>query len=213
MAFVFDLYGTLLDLDSLMAPLERRFGPRAGAFAELWRRKQVEYSWLLAAMGAYLPFDEVTRRAAAYALEALDLEGSADALAALYDKLHAHPDAAQFLRRLPAGQRAVLSNGPAAAIDSALERSGLRPWVDVILSADGVASFKPDPKVYRQVIERFGCPPSDVWFFSSNAWDAAGASAFGFRVAWVRRRAVPPERIGGDIAVVIERLTDWSAAG
>ncbi len=203
---VFDLYGTLLDVDSVAHVAETIFPGKGERLSEIWRQKQLEYSWLLTLMGDDRDFEAVTRLGLRYALTALGLEGGPAIearLLASYDRLRVFPDVEAFLEamrdRVPL---AVLSNGTPRMLSSALESAGIRGFFSAVLSAATVKKHKPHPDVYRLVTERFGVSPEAVGFVSSNAWDAHGAAGFGFRAFWVNRKGAPAEALGGDVVEV-----------
>ena len=161
-AFVFDAYGTLYDVQSPAAALEAIFPGKGTLAAQLWRQKQLEYTWLRTAMAEFRDFAVVTREALRFALHALDLhaddERSAE-LFATWQKLEPFPDAAATLRALAPHTRAILSNGGQAMLDELVERSGLGDDLDAVISVDAAEAFKPSPRAYRLVEERLGAPP------------------------------------------------------
>lgn len=195
--YVFDAYGTLFDVNSAVARHRDAIGPQADRLAELWRGKQLEYTWVRSLMGAYRDFGAVT--ADALDVAALRCGGiSADlraGLLAAYDRLDAYADVLPVLQALKAtGSRtAILSNGTPAMLESAVQSAGLGPFLDAVLSVDALAVFKTAPQVYALVEARFGMPPAQVSFQSSNRWDVAGAAKFGFRAIWINRSAQPDE--------------------
>lgn len=214
MIAVFDVYGTLLDLAALEEALGQRFGEAAARFAELWHRARLEYSWLHTLAGSAPSFGQVTVDAAAWALERLGLAADPAELAALWrTALAPYPEVPGALAELGARgvRRVVLSNGDPDALEAALAAAGIDGLFDRILSARAAGAFKPDPRVYRLVVEAFGVEPAAVWFFSSNFWDVFGAQRFGFRAAWVRRRAELPDRLGVRPEAVLASLADAPA--
>ena len=212
-AVVFDLYGTLLDVDSVVPKLEARFPGQGEALSRIWRQKQLEYSWLFTLMGEELDSVAVTRLGLRYALGALGLEGGEAIearLLAAYDRLAAFPDVETFLEALRTRvPLAILSNGTPRMLSSALENAGLSSFFSAVLSAATVRKHKPHPEVYALAARHFGLSPGEIGFVSSNAWDAHGAARFGFRAFWVNRKAAPPEPLGGDV-VEVESLSALS---
>lgn len=209
-ACVFDAYGTLFDVNSAAERERPALGDKADALADLWRRKQLEYSWLRSLMGAYAPFSQITAEALDHALEATGLGPEAkDRLMALYMRLDAYPEVPGVLARLRAAgiATAILSNGSPDMLDAAVASAGLDSHLDAVLSADALGVFKPDPRVYRLALDRLGLgAPEDVLFLSSNGWDAHGAAHFGFRVAWVNRAGLADERLPGAALHVMDGL-------
>lgn len=196
---VFDAYGTLFDVNSAARQAAAELGEKWAPLAELWRTKQLQYSWLRALMGRHADFWQVTGDALDFALESLRLRDDAlrGRLMDLYLRLHAFPEVQRVLTRLKAaGQRtAILSNGAPRMLSAAAQNAGIEHLLDAILSVEEVGIYKPHPSVYRLAIDRFHCQPRNVCFVSSNAWDAYAAKAFGFNVAWCNRARQLPERL------------------
>lgn len=197
MPYVFDVYGTLLDVDAAAREAAQEPGIEAlqtcwPALATGWRQRQLSYSWLRTAMDRYVDFWTITQNALDVTLAELDLAGDAtlrDRLLALYTQLSAYNEVPTVLAQLAARDSgmAVLSNGSPTMLDSALGAAQIAPMFDQILSVDAIEIYKPNPAVYRMVTDAYGCAPHEVVFFSSNHWDVAGAGAFGFTTIWVNR--------------------------
>jgi 2-haloacid dehalogenase len=211
-ACVFDMYGTLLDLDSAIAPHERALGAKGPAFLALWRAKQLEYTWLRTVMGRHADFLQVTRDALAYAMEAhgLDDPGLASALMDSFRRLSAFPDAVPALESMRAAgiRTAVLSNGTPAMLDEALDSSGLAPLLDAAFSVEPMGRFKPSPPVYTCLMSSLDVSPHEILFVSANAWDAVGAANAGLDAAWINRRGAPTERLPAAPRVVVRSLAE-----
>lgn len=207
MPFVYDVYGTLLDVDAATRQLASEDGREeivaiAGDISARWRQRQLSSSWLCSLMGQYTDFWTLTCAALDVTLAEMEIDDPdlREKLLALYLDLSAYDEVpAQLKAMKEAGhQLAVLSNGNSEMLNRALHSAGIAPLFDAVLSVDSLRRYKPDPLVYAMVTETFGCTPQDVRFFSSNNWDIAGAGAFGFRTLWVNRAArpwdVPPPR-------------------
>ena len=211
-ACVFDAYGTLFDVHSAVAHGGAALGDKAPAVSALWRQKQLEYTWLRSLMGAHADFRQVTKEGLDYALAFHGIEdpGLAARLMDLYLTLDAYPDAAPCLEALRAAGRAtaILSNGEPEMLRAAVASAGLAALFDAVLSVEEVGIFKPDPRTYRLAVDRLQVPAERVCFVSTNAWDAAGAAYFGFRVAWLNRFGLRLERLPGSPAAVIEGLDE-----
>lgn len=201
---IFDAYGTLFDVSSAARAASAEPGREAltgvwQVLSENWRRKQLEYSWLRAVMGAHCDFWQVTKDGLDWAMEASGLTdaGLRGRLLALYRELEAYPEAPAMLGALKARglATAILSNGSPAMLTDAARSAGIGGLLDDMLSVESVGVFKPDARVYALVTERFSCRPDEVLFVSSNGWDAAGAAAFGFITAWVNRANLPVDRL------------------
>jgi len=216
MPYVFDAYGTLFDFHAAVTRHHVAAGPDAALFSEVWRQKQLEYTWTHTLAGRYVEFWTLTQRALDYCFErfpSVDRKLRADLLGA-YLKLDAFPDARKVLDALKArGERtAILTNGSPAMVASAVEAAGLKTVLDAVLSVDTVKMFKPRAEVYTLVTKEFSCQPSDVVFVSSNRWDAFGATAFGFRTVWINRAKAPDEYPDFPPVAVVTNLTGLLSA-
>lgn len=198
-ACVFDAYGTLFDVHSAVGKHQARLGDTAQAVSVMWRTKQLEYTWLRSLMDRYADFWQVTGEALDYALDANEISdaGLRDDLMSAYLSLDCYAEVPSVLEQLKsAGMKtAVLSNGSPRMLMSAVESAGLGQYLDAVLSVDSLGIFKPHPSVYQMAVEELAVNASAVSFQSSNAWDAAGASTFGFRVAWINRFGQAVERL------------------
>ncbi|WP_299743475.1 haloacid dehalogenase type II [uncultured Tateyamaria sp.] len=202
---IFDAYGTLFDVAAAarIAAAEPAFPQLADtwpAVAEHWRQKQLQYTWLRAISDAHTDFWQVTQEGLDWALERNCLAGDAalrERLLALYWELQAYPEVPAMLHALKdAGMNtAILSNGSPDMLNGAVQSAGIGDVLDDYLSVESVGIFKPDSRVYDLVGQRFGCAANEVLFVSSNGWDAAGASGYGFTTAWVNRAGEPVDRL------------------
>lgn len=196
---MFGAYGTLFDVNSAAAHEKNALGEKWQPLADLWRAKQLQYTWLRGLMGRHVDFWRVTGDALDFALGSLKLEDASlrARLMELYLGLQTYPEVKDTLLRLKAhGMKlAILSNGEPKMLAAAAANSGIAELLDAILSVEEVGVFKPHPSVYRLPADRFGIAPADMCFVSSNGWDAHAAKAFGFRVIWCNRFGQEPERI------------------
>jgi 2-haloacid dehalogenase len=198
-AVVFDAYGTLLDLASAVGQARDVLGDRWQPLSDLWRQKQLQYTWLRSLMGRHADFWQVTGEALDFALEALRISeaGLRQRLMDAYARLDAFPDAAPALTALRARglKLAVLSNGSPRMLAQAVRSARLDGLLDHVLSVEDVAIYKPHPSVYRLACDKLGVWPAEIAFVSANGWDAWGAKASGLRVAWCNRAGQPKERL------------------
>jgi 2-haloacid dehalogenase len=196
---VFDAYGTLFDFNTAVAKHRDELGDKADQLSALWRAKQLEYTWLRSLMRVYSDFWQVTGEGLDYALATLGLErpGLKDKLMNAYLELGVYPEVPAMLKALKAAgmKTAILSNGEPGMLEAAVRNSRLTELINAVLSVDSVGIYKPHPSVYRLAVDRLGVPARRICFQSSNAWDAAGAAQFGFRVAWINRFGQKPERL------------------
>lgn len=210
-AFVFDAYGTLFDVHAAIARHRDEVGPDADRLSELWRAKQLEYSWTLTLAGRYLDFWSLTQQALDHAfarVPSADRRLRAKLLEA-YQELDAFPDARATLRELKRrGHRtAILSNGSPDMLAAAVAAAGLGADLDCVLSVDSIRMYKPRREVYALVPAAMQVEPGDVVFVSSNRWDVMGAASFGFRAAWINRANLPDEYADRPPALVLRDLT------
>ncbi len=200
-ACVFDAYGTLFDVHSAVARLRADVGPKADQLSQIWRTKQLEYTWLRSLMGEYRDFWQLTGDALDYALAQTGVGPAAirDRLMDAYLGLDAYPEVPAMLGRLKAAglKTAILSNGEPNMLEAAVKAAGLANLLDHVLSVDGLRIYKPHPTVYQLAVDRLGVRPDAIAFQSSNAWDVHGASVFGFRPVWINRFGAPAERLPG----------------
>jgi 2-haloacid dehalogenase len=215
-AVIFDAYGTLFDVHSVIAAAEQLFPGHGEALSQLWRQKQIEYTQLrtlaarLDAPGEhYRPFWDITLDALRYAAKRLQLTLGRAAEKRLMDEyacLSAFPDAVPVLRALrePAAAPqtelkpglAILSNGNPQMLDIAVKSAGMSALFDHVLSVDAVRAYKPSPAAYALGPDAFGVPAREIVFVSSNGWDVAGATWFGFTTFWLNRQNLPVEELG-----------------
>jgi len=196
-AVVFDAYGTLFDVHSAVARYAAQIGPEAARLSEIWRAKQLEYSWVLSLAGRYEPFWSLTEQALDYAFArcpAADYSVRPLLLDA-YRSLDAYPEVGETLQGLRAkGLRtAILSNGDPAMLCAAVSSADLTGSFDSVLSVDAAKTFKTSPDAYQLAIEELSLNEDEIVFVSSNRWDVAGAAAFGFTPIWVNRLGLPDE--------------------
>jgi 2-haloacid dehalogenase len=193
-AVVFDAYGTLYDIQSVAAVTEEAFPGYGEIITQIWRIKQLEYTWLRSLMRRYEDFSVVTRESLAYTLRSLGLKYDEQIFAGIMDKyldLDLYPDALASLGAMKDKKLAILSNGSPDMLNALVKNSGLDRVLDATISIDANKIFKPSPDAYALIESTLRIPPDEVLFISSNPWDACGAKAFGLNVAWIER--VSPE--------------------
>lgn len=213
-ACVFDAYGTLFDVNSAVDACAAEVGPEHRALSGEWRRRQLEYTWLLSLMGEHRDFEKVTADALSVSLAQFGLnEDLARPLLAAYRRLSPFPEVASVLAMLGSAglTRAILTNGTPAMIDAAVDNAGLGASFEHCLSVESVGIFKPDPRVYQLAVDRLGVARERIAFMSSNAWDAAGAARFGFQVVWINRYAQPREALPGTPSAILSELGELPA--
>ncbi len=214
-AAVFDAYGTLFNVHAAVARLREDIGPQADRLSQVWRQKQLEYTWLRSLMQRHADFWQVTSEALTYAMESIQMKNDdlRDRLLALYRRLDAYPEVQGVLQEIRAAgiRTAILSNGAPGMLADAVESAGLGPHLDAVLSVEAVGVYKPAPPVYVLAQDRFGVLPSQIAFMTANAWDAAGAASAGLHVVWVNRFHQPLEQLPARPAHQIHDLVSLPA--
>lgn len=214
-AAVFDAYGTLFDVGgALRAAAESDPGaPWAAdwpALARTWRQKQLEITWLRAVARRHADFRTVTADALDWTLARAGLAepGLRDRLLGLYARLPPYPEARAAVEAVRAKglSTAILTNANPPMIEGLLDASGFAALFDAVLTVEEAGVFKPHDSVYALATARFGCAAPEILFVSANGWDAAGASGFGFRVAWINREGAPEDPLWARPAWTIPSL-------
>ena len=197
-AIVFDAYGTLFDVHSVVEA-GRAVTTDPQGLSTLWRQKQLEYTWLRTLMGRYEDFWAVTEAALRFALERLGIQAGAAEVHRLMDaylSLATFPEVSSALHAMAGTPLGILSNGSSRMLEAAVRSSGLSGMFRHVLSVDAVRAYKPSPAVYELGTRAFGLPAGEILFVSSNAWDVSGAKTFGYRCCWCNRLAASMERLG-----------------
>jgi 2-haloacid dehalogenase len=214
-AVLFDVYGTLLDVHSAIARVGKELGPAADSVSRLWRQKQLEYTWVWSLRGEYRSFRALTEAALDVALanHRVSLGELRGRLLQAYEQLDPFPDVADALDALKnRGLRlAALSNGDPDMLEAGLQAAGIRASLDTVLSVAPLKTYKPERRVYELGRSWANASPAEIAFVSSNAWDAGGAAAFGFRTFWINRSDQPAEYDGPRHATVLKGLQDLSS--
>jgi 2-haloacid dehalogenase len=211
--FVFDAYGTLFDVHAAISRFRDEAGPDADRMSEIWRLKQLEYTWTLTLSGHYTDFWTLTQRALDFSLARVPSVPKVlkPKLLDAYFQLDAFPDARAALAALKAkGHRTgILSNGSPNMLKGAVDAAKIGADLDAVLSVDVLKMFKPRPEVYALVTEHYKCKPNEVTFVSSNRWDVMAGTSVGFNGVWVNRAKAPdeyndfpPKRVLGDLSAL-----------
>lgn len=212
---VFDAYGTLFDFNSAAARCRADLGEQADALSKIWREKQLQYTWLRSLMGLHKDFWQVTGDALDFAMQSLGIRDASlrDKLMGLYKTLDAFPEAPAMLKQLKSGglKTAILSNGSPEMLLSAVEGTSVTHLLDAVLSVEDAGIYKPHPSVYKLAVDFLSIPAQAICFVSANAWDAHGASAFGFKVIWCNRYGQGKEILPGAPDVEVSTLREIPA--
>ncbi len=200
-AVVFDAYGTLYDVQSVTAITDAAYPGYGELISQIWRLKQLEYTWLRSLMNRYEDFSVITRDSLTFTLKTLGLAFDATVFERIMDKyvhLDPYPDAKQALAGLTGRKLAILSNGSTDMLNALVRNTGLDRILDATISIDSTKIFKPSPRTYELIESNLGVTPQEVLFVSSNPFDACGAKAFGLNVAWIER--VTPQAMAAEFA-------------
>ena len=209
---LFDAYGTLFDVTAAAAEKQSELGDQWQALSSLWRTKQIEYTWLRSLMGNHADFWRVTGDALDFAMDTLGMSDPRlrEELMMLYKRLSAYPEVKGVLAKLREDgvRAAILSNGSPEMLGSAVKNAGIEEYLEDVLSVESAGIFKVHPSVYQLAVDWLGVPADRICFFSSNGWDVAGASYFGYRVVWVNRFGQKKERVPHEIDAEITSLDE-----
>ena len=209
-ACIFDAYGTLFDVNAACRELSQYVGDKWQDLANLWRLRQVEYTWLRNSMNEYVDFWEITSNALDYAMEVLNIKNIKlrDQLLELYLKLEAYPEVKKVLGKLKDKKfrTGILSNGSRKMLDSAVKNAKIENLLDVVISVEECKIYKPSSKVYDLVEIKTDIHKDKVTFFSSNAWDMHAAANYGFKTIWVNRFQGKLERLPGKPNAIVKSL-------
>ena len=209
--FVFDAYGTLFDVHSVTMAADRRFPGKGTELSNGWRAKQLEYTWLRSLMNRYEDFWSVTQAALVATCNAMKLPLDAGTRAELMDaylSLAPFPEVKKALSALSKMSLAILSNGNPKMLQRVVENSGLEGVFSHLISVDEVRAYKPSPAAYQLAVGKMGVEKRDIGFVSSNFFDIAGATVFGFKTIWLNRAGNTPDELGVAPNVTLKSLTD-----
>jgi len=214
-ALAFDAYGTLFDVHSVISTCNQVFPDKGPALSQLWRAKQLEYTWLRSLMGRYEDFWQVTESALVFACRSLNLAcppATRQKLMDAYLHLNPFPEVRQALQSLSRYKLAILSNGSPRMLAAVVESTGLKAVFADVISVDEVKIFKPSPRVYELAPRHLKVPLDAIGFISSNFWDIAGARSFGLWTCWINRSKAPEEELGLRPDAIIGSLAELEGA-
>ncbi len=219
-AIGFDIYGTLVDPLDMNEHLQPLFGEGlAVRFSELWRNKQIEYTFRRALMRRYEDFGVCTRQALVHTAGVLGVDltdEDQEKLIEEYQNLQPFPDVIPGIEALKSKAHTLVafSNGVEAMASTLLDRAGVLEHLHGVISVDDVKTFKPDPEVYHYLARRLGTELSETWLVSSNPFDVIGAKAAGLAAAWIQRKpdarfdpwGIEPDLVAPDLEALAQRL-------
>ncbi len=213
-ALVFDAYGTLFDPFAVKTRAEELFPGSGAALSQLWRAKQLEYSWLRTLMGRYENFWKITEDSLVVSCRTLKLSCDEDQrkqLMHVYLTLPAFPDVKPALEKLSNLPLTILSNGSPEMLKPLVAANNMTHFFKNIFSVDALQMYKPRPEIYQHAVTSLGIPKEAIGFISSNYWDIAGAASFGFRTYWLNRYSVVPDELSVTPAATVQTLSDLPA--
>jgi 2-haloacid dehalogenase len=219
-AIGFDIYGTLVDPLEMNEHLRPLVGKDlADRMSELWRNKQIEYTFRRALMRRYEDFGHCTRRSLVYAARVSGVELSDEdheRLVKEYQTLRPFPDVISGLKAMKEEGHTLVafSNGVEATARTLLEQAGILSYLEGVISVDDLRTFKPDPQVYLYLAGRLRRAPEETWLVSSNPFDVIGAKATGLKAAWIRRSPdvqfdpwdIEPDLVAPDLEALAGKL-------
>lgn len=189
-AIVFDAYGTLFDVHTVVEKCEQIFPTKGRIISDIWRQKQLEYTWLRSLMGQYEDFWRITHDSLKYTLKDLGLNTDEETCLEILNEYHylkPYPEVPHTLKELEDYTLAILSNGSPKMLHEMVNHAGLEKCFADVWSVDELKIFKPSMKVYQLAPAKLGIQKEEILFVSSNSWDATGAKVFGFKVCWINR--------------------------
>ncbi len=210
-AVVFDAYGTLYDVHSIVRKCEKIYPGKGYQISQVWRQKQLEYSWLRSLMDRYQDFWSLTGDALSYALDELNLQyskGTIEDILNEYLYLDLYPEVVETLHAFRPWKLAILSNGSPKMLKELAVNTNLDKHIDAIISVDSLKTYKPKANVYNLAVENLGVNKNEILFVSSNGWDVAGSKSFGFTVGWINRLNKPVERLGIEPNYIVSNLAE-----
>jgi len=210
-ALVFDAYGTLFDVHSVIQLCDELFAGQGTQLSQTWRAKQLEYTWLKSLMGRYQDFERVTEAALKFACKSLKLDCPTESrkrLMQAYSRLKPYPEVKDALAALSHLKLAILSNGSPRMLKALVKNNGMTRTFDKVISVDEVKIFKPDPSVYALAPKKLKVKKSEIGFVSSNYWDICGAASFGLRTFWINRAGNPADELGHLPEATLSKLTE-----
>ncbi|QHQ63410.1 haloacid dehalogenase type II [Anaerocolumna sedimenticola] len=210
-AVVFDAYGTLYDVHSIVRKCEKIYPGKGYQISQVWRQKQLEYSWLRSLMDRYQDFWSLTGDALSYALDELNLQyskGTIEDILNEYLYLDLYPEVVESLQAFRPWKLSILSNGSPKMLKELAANTNLDKHMDAIISVDSLKTYKPKANVYNLAVENLGVNKNEILFVSSNGWDVAGSKSFGFTVGWINRLNKPVERLGIEPNYIVSNLAE-----
>ena len=187
---VFDVYGTLFDVNSAAEKCKDKIGSKWETFANFWRTTQLEYTWLRSLMNRHKNFWDVTEDSLEKSMKVFNInKNMKNELLSLYKILSPYPEVRGVLEELKKRnfKLAILSNGTPDLLNELVENNKLNNLFDDLFSIEEVKIYKPDPKVYELPIKKYKIKSNEITFLSANTWDVSGGGNFGYNSIWVNR--------------------------
>ncbi|MCA0984651.1 haloacid dehalogenase type II [Halobacillus yeomjeoni] len=209
-AYVFDAYGTLFDVHSVMERIHEHYPDKGSTISQQWRDRQIHYFLVRQLINGYKPFSEITRWALLDALSISEVEIKSeivDDLMKQYEKLQPYSEVSHLSEQHPDKKFTIFSNGTRSMLEPLLEHNQLEETFD-LLSADDAQVYKPHPDAYHFAQKELEYDKDEILFFSSNPWDITGAASYGFHTAWVNRKEQKWPELGVEPTYIIQDLNE-----
>ena len=214
-AVVFNAYGALLDTYLPFEEYKEHLGENALVIYKLWRSKRLQYSSQLSLMNRYTNYEKIRKYALDFACDVYGIndENVKKEIIEAHSKLACYPDVLEVLKTLKdkGAKTAVLSNGSPQKLSATLKHAEINGFLDGTYSTEQIGSYKPSPAVYEYVEEQLALARNKICFVSSNSWDIAGASSYGFMSVWINRYGRTPEKLPYKADHEIKELTELLA--
>jgi len=201
-AIAFDAF-PIFDPRTAFAEMSEYFPVNGDRLRRAWFAKLFAYTWLRTSGERYTPFDtlmEDSLRVSAVDLGMTVSDRQRSMILASFRTLPVWPDVRAQLNTLHGQglQIAFLSNMSEDMLRANMRHNQIEGLFDFVLSTDLAGAFKPAPAAYELAVDAFGLHPSEIAFAAFAGWDAAGASWFGYRSAWINRFGAVPERLDAE---------------
>ena len=209
----FDVIGTLMSLEPLRGKLAEIGQPPD--LLEAWYTRTLRDGMALSAARDYVAFTDVAQAALRGLTNHSVSDEQVTQVMAGFDDLPAFDDAQPAITSLTeAGLRvACLTNGSASVTSSFVDRAGLGPTVDRVISVSEVYRWKPAGVVYLYAAEVLGVSPDRMALVAAHDWDCHGAKRAGLTTGWVSRKSggfgapfAAPDVVGEDLTEVAAKL-------
>ncbi len=216
----FDVIETVFSLETLRGRFEVVGLP--GTALETWFAQTLRDAFALDATGAFVSFRDVAKaNLASMLLTGDEADSRIENVLAGFAELEPHPDAEEAFRMFrDSGCRVItLTNGGAEVTRGLLDRAGLTPMVERMITTAEVGHWKPRREVYLHAASIMGVEPQKLALVAAHPWDMHGAKRAGLITGFVARGKpypsvmAPPDAVGETLTEVASRLIGAPSAG